>query len=261
VTSGTVRAGGAQIAWRIDGEDRLPTLILSNSLGTDRSMWQSQVNVIKRRFRILRYDTRGHGASGAGNADYGIERLGRDVLAIMDGLGIARAHFCGLSLGGMTGMWLGVNAPERIDRLVLANTAAHIGPPDLWTQRADAVQKGGMQAIVEGVLKRWFTAGFLAGNGSVVEEARRMLLATPPEGYARACRMLAAMDQRETVAGVSAPTLVIAGLQDAATPPADAKFLVEKIRHAQLVELDAAHLSNMERANEFTRAVQHFLQS
>ncbi len=257
--SGLITVDGVRLYCRIDGHAKSPHLMLSNSIGTDHSTWSEQVNILKKHFRVVSYDTRGHGASDAGDKDYGIERLGRDALGLLDALGIARAHFCGLSLGGMTGMWLGIHAPKRIDRLVLANTAAHIGPPEMWTTRAATVRKDGMQAIVEGVLKRWLTARCLAENPMVVEKARRMLLAVPPEGYARACMMLSAMDQRETVSRIAAPTLVIAGLQDAATPPADAQFLVERIRGARLVELDAAHLSNLELPQPFTAAVEAFL--
>lgn len=260
--TGFVDAEGTPLFYRFNGSPDNPVLMLSNSLGTDCSMWNAQVNVISAKYRILRYDTRGHGASSgaaAGDAGYGIDRLGRDVLALLDTLKIERVHFCGLSMGGMTGMWLGANAPQRLDRLVLANTAAWIGPPDMWASRAELVLKEGMQAIADGVMKRWFTARCLEENAAVVARGRAMLLATPPAGYVRACMMLRDMDLRPMLSRISAPALVIAGSQDAATPVVDSKFLVENIRGARMVELDAAHLSNLELPEAFSEAVQMFV--
>lgn len=258
-----VDIAGVRLAYRLDGDPNLPVLVFSNSLGTDTRMWDVQSAQLSRHFRVLRYDTRGHGQSGNGAPGFGIDTLGRDVIALMDALRIERAHFCGLSLGGMTGMWLGVNAPQRIDMLVLANTAAKVGTAEMWTTRAATVRKDGMSSIVDALLQRWFTADFLSGhearNASVLVLARQMMRSSSVDGYASACDMLAAMDQRATVARIKAPTLVIAGKQDLATPPADAQFLAAQVGHARLVELDAAHLSNLERPAEFTAEVERFL--
>ncbi|HEY6098624.1 MAG TPA: 3-oxoadipate enol-lactonase, partial [Anaeromyxobacter sp.] len=211
------------------------------------------------RFRVLRYDPRGHGASSVPARPWDVGALGRDVLGLLDALGIGEASFCGLSLGGMVGMWLGVNAPRRLRRLVLANTAAWLGPPERWDARIATVEAGGMAAVAEGVLSRWFTPAFRAARPDEVERLRGILVATPPRGYAAASAAIRDMDQRSAVAGIRAPTLVVAGASDEATPPADARFLAERIAGARLVELEAAHLSNVEAAAPFTRAVAGFL--
>jgi 3-oxoadipate enol-lactonase len=261
--SGIVDVAGVPLAYRLDGRADLPVLVFSNSLGTDCRMWNVQVGELSQHFRLLRYDTRGHGRSGSGPSVFGIDTLGRDVIALMDALDIRRALFCGLSLGGMTGMWLGVNAPQRFHKLVLANTAAKVGTAEMWTTRATTVRKDGMSSVVDALLQRWFTADFASGaaigSAPVLAMAREMMLDSSVEGYASACDMLAAMDQRASVAKIKSPTLVIAGRQDLATPPADAQFLAAQIHDARLVELDAAHLSNLERPAEFTAEVARFL--
>jgi 3-oxoadipate enol-lactonase len=254
-----IEANGVQFRYEIDGPSDGPVLMLSNSLGTDVSMWTPQMPAFSKRFRVVRYDTRGHGASAVTPGPYTIEQLARDAVALLDRLGIDRVHFCGLSMGGMIGMWLGVNAPERINKLVLCNTAARIGPPDLWNTRIENVRKGGMEAIANAVLERWFTLPFRERAASAIEPVRRTLVATPPDGYVACCAAVRDMDQREAVARVRAPTLVIAGAQDAATPPQDGRFVAERIPGAKYVELEAAHLSNIELADEFTDAVVRFL--
>ena len=178
---------------------------------------------------------------------------------LLDALKIARAHFCGLSLGGMTGMWLAVHAPERIERLVLANTTAKIGAPEAYNQRIENVRKGGMAAVADTVLERWFTAGFRARSPEPVGRLREMLIATPVEGYASCCAAVRDMDQRDAIGGIRHATLIIAGTHDAATPPADGRGMAERIRGARYVELDAAHISNVEAAERFTAEVLGFL--
>lgn len=250
---------GLRIHHELDGPAAGPVLVLSSSLGTDHRLWTPQLPALAERFRVLRYDMRGHGTSSVPPGPWDVAALGRDVLGLLDRLAIREVSFCGLSLGGMIGMWLGVNAPERIHRLVLANTAARIGPPATWDARIAAVEQGGLVAVADGVLGRWFTPGFRAAQPGEVERARGMLLATPPAGYAAACGAIRDMDQRSAVAGIRAPTLVIAGASDEATPPADGRFLAERIPGARYVELAAAHLSNVEAAEPFTRAVVRFL--
>lgn len=258
-----IDVNGTRIHYRIDGpmsgQADSPVLVLSNSLGTDLGMWDAQVSSFARQFRVLRYDSRGHGASAVTPGPYTIERLARDVVGLLDGLGIARAHFCGLSLGGMVGMWLATNAPERIGKLALCNTAALIGPPDIWNARIEAVRKGGMAAISAAVLDRWFTRPYLERATEAVERVRQTLVATPPEGYIACCAAVRDMDQRDALSRVRAPTLVIAGSGDVATPPADGRFLAERIPGARYVELDTAHLSNIEAAERFTETVSKFL--
>jgi 3-oxoadipate enol-lactonase len=244
---------------RVEGPPDAPVLVLSNSLGTDLSMWDAQMPALTARFRVLRYDTRGHGASAVTPGPYTIGELGRDVLRLLDALKIRRAHVCGLSMGGMTGMWLGVHASDRIGRMVLANTAPKIGTPEMWNQRIDNVRKGGMEAVVDTVLERWFTAGFRARAPEAVARMRAMLTATPAEGYSACCAAVRDMDQRDAIAGIRHPTLVIAGTHDAVTPPAEGRATAERIRGARYVELDAAHISNIEAADHFTAELVGFL--
>jgi len=244
---------------RVDGPADAPVLVLSNSLGTDLSMWDAQMPALAVRFRVLRYDTRGHGASPVTPGPYTIGELGRDVLRLFDALKIRRAHFCGLSMGGMIGMWLGAHAPDRIGRIVLANTAPKIGTPQMWNQRIDTVRNGGMEAIVDTLLERWFTAGFRARAPEPVARICAMLKATPVDGYIACCAAVRDMDQRETIAGIRHPTLVIAGTHDAVTPPAEGRATAERIRGARYVELDAAHLSNVEAADRFTAEIVGFI--
>ena len=244
---------------RVDGPPDAPVLVLSNSLGTDLSMWDAQMPALTARFRVLRYDTRGHGASIVTPGPYTIGELGRDVLMLLDALKIRRAHFCGLSMGGMTGMWLGVHASDRIGRMVLANTAPKIGTAEIWNQRIDNVRKGGMEAIVDTLLERWFTAGYRARAPEAVARMRAMLTTTPAEGYIACCAAVRDMDQRDAIAGIRHPTLVIAGTHDAVTPPAEGRATAERIRGARYVELNAAHISNVEAADRFTAEAVAFI--
>ncbi|MDX1654572.1 MAG: 3-oxoadipate enol-lactonase [Candidatus Competibacteraceae bacterium] len=249
-----------RLHYRFDGPEDAPPLVLCNSLGTDLGMWEPQIPAFARQFRVLRYDQRGHGASQVTSGPYRVEQLARDVLGLLDHLDIQRAQFCGLSLGGMVGQWLGIHAPQRIDRLVLANTAAHIGPAELWDKRIEAVRLGGMAAIADGVLERWFTKPFLEQPSEAIDRVRDTLLATPAQGYTACCAAVRDMDQRAVVSAIRLPTLVIAGSQDLATPPEDGRFLAGQIPGADYVELEAAHLSNIEQAEAFTEAVLSFLQ-
>ena len=234
-------------------------LLLSNSLGTDTRLWAHQLAAFGARFRVLCYDSRGHGGSDAPAGPYTIDRLGRDVVELLDALGLEKVHFCGLSQGGMVGQWLGAHAAKRIERLVLANTAAYLGPPSAWQARIDRVLEAGMSAVVEGVLERWFTPGFTARAPERVAALRAAFLATPPVGYAGCCAALRDLDLRGSAASVSAPTLIVAGASDPATPPERATELAREIPTAKVVTLEAAHLSNVEQAESFNRAVLEFL--
>ena len=252
-------AAGARLRYRIEGARGAPPLVLSNSLGTNLAMWDAQMPALVERFRVLRYDSRGHGRSDVTPGPYAIERLARDVVALLDELDIARAHFCGLSMGGMVGMWLGARAVARVDRLVLCNTAPRIGTTESWNARIDAVRKGGVEAIADAVLERWFTAGFRERNPDRVRQMREMLTATAPEGYIASCAAVRDMDQWAAVADIARPTLIVSGTHDAATPPADGCRMAQEIRGAKYVELDAAHISNVEQAERFTSEVVDFL--
>jgi 3-oxoadipate enol-lactonase len=246
---------------RIDGPADAPVLVLSNSLGTNWALWDSQMPALTARFRVLRYDTRGHGSSPVTAGTYSIAMLAHDVLVLLDALHIERAHFCGLSLGGMTGMWLGIHAAERIDRLVLANTAPRIATPAVWNARIDSVRQGGMEAIAETVLERWFTADFRARAPDAVGRVRAMLITTPPDGYVACCAAVRDADLWPGIAGIRSPTLIIAGTHDPATTAADGRQMAERIAGARLVELDAAHISNVEAADAFTAEAIAFLGS
>ncbi|MEO8345717.1 MAG: 3-oxoadipate enol-lactonase [Betaproteobacteria bacterium] len=249
----------ARFHCRIDGEAGAPALVLCNGLGTDLGMWDPQIAALANTFRVVRYDSRGHGTSSVTPGPYSIERLGRDVVGLFDALRIERAHFCGLSMGGITGMWLGIHFPQRLQRLVLANTAARIGSADTWNTRIEKVRGGGVPAISLAVVERWFTPAFLAGNAATIADMLQMMERTPAEGYIACCAAIRDMDLRDGVAAITAPTLVIAGTHDIATPVADGRFLADRIAGAQFNELDAAHISNIEAGPAFTHALLAFL--
>lgn len=250
--------GSNILHYRIDGDDALPLLVLSNGLGTDLSMWDPQIPALSREFRVLRYDTRGHGASSAPAESFSIEHLGRDVLALIDKAGVARVHFCGLSLGGMIGMWLGIHAPHRLQSLVLANTAARIGSPTMWNERIETVRSAGMKAISDAAVARWFTPDFIASHGDTVSEVKAAMERTSAEGYIRCCAAIRDTDHREAISRIPVPTLVVTGARDIATPPADGRFLAQHIAGSQSVEFDSAHLSNIESSREFNEALLSF---
>jgi 3-oxoadipate enol-lactonase len=253
--------GKGRLHYRIDGPDLAPVLVLSNSLGTTLDMWLPQLPAFIEHFRVLRYDTRGHGQSDVTPGPYTMAQLGGDVLALLDHLQIERAHFCGLSMGGMTGIWLGIHAPNRIERLVLCNTSAAIGVPEMWNARIAQVRQGGMLSVIPAVLDRWFTADFLSHAPAQVERVRAMLADTSVEGYVANCAAVRDMDQRADLNRISAPTLVIGGKHDKSTPPEHGELIAKSIPRARYAELNAAHLSNWEVAQAFTQQVQSFLLS
>jgi 3-oxoadipate enol-lactonase len=246
----------ADLHYRLEGPEAAPVLVLSSSLGTTLGMWDEQAAALGARFRLLRYDHRGHGGSPVPPGPYTIEDLGRDVLALLDRLEIERCSFCGLSLGGMVGMWLASEAPERVERLVLCCTSAALGPPEMWAKRAAAVRAGGMEAVAEAVLERWFTPAFRAERRETIEWAAKMLRNTPPEGYAGCCEAIREMDLRDRLGGIRAPTLVIAGAEDPATPVEHAERIHAAIPDARLAVIpQAAHLANVEQPEAVTREI------
>lgn len=255
-----ITGDGTSIACRITGANDAPVLILGNSLGTDMRLFDPQVEALARRFRVVRFDMRGHGRSGAPAGDYSIARLGQDVLDLADALDIERFAFAGVSLGGMVGQWLGVRAAERLRALALCNTSAFMRPPEAWQARIAAVCADGMAAMADAVGERWFTPAFRASHPDVVAHALAMLRATPASGYAGCCAAIRDMDQRGAVRAITVPVLVIAGRDDPATPLPHAGQLVHAIPNARLAVLDAAHLSNLERPAEFTQLLAGFLE-
>jgi 3-oxoadipate enol-lactonase len=252
---------GWRIAYRFDGPSDAPVLMLSNSLGTDREMWNPQIRAFSAHFRVLRYDSRGHGGSDAPPGAYSIDRLGRDAVELLDCLAIDKAHFCGLSLGGMVGQWLAVRAPERIDRLILANTSACMGPSARWQTRIEAVLKDGMQWLTDASIGRWFTPDFVQSHSDLIEPIRRMLSETNPVGYAGCCAAIRDMDMRALAPLNRLPTLVIAGDQDPATSVTDGKWLAESAADGRLAILLAAHLSNVQCPDKFAALVLDFLRA
>jgi 3-oxoadipate enol-lactonase / 4-carboxymuconolactone decarboxylase len=253
-----VRIDGARLYWRCDGSDNRPALLLGNSIGTDHVLWEPVLADLMRTFRVIRFDMRGHGASEAPAGEYSLERLARDALAVADAAGARRFHYAGISLGGMMGMWLGAHAPERIDRLVLSNTSPYFGPEG-WAARIAAVSAGGMAAVADMVMGRFFTPEFVAAGGERYATARRTLLDVDPGGYAGCCAAIRDMDLRDALGRISAPTLVIGGARDQATPPEQGRALANAIPGAVYAELVAAHLPTLEVPAAFVDAVAGFL--
>lgn len=250
---------GIRLHHRFDGPTTAPVLLLSNSLGTNLTMWDAQIPALTKRWRVLRYDSRGHGRSDAPAGPYTIDRLGRDAVGLLDALGLGRIDLCGLSKGGMVGMWLGINAPARIGRLALTNTAAYLGPPETWEARMALVSAQGMAGVAQGVIERWFTPGFRAREPAAVDRVRAMLLATEPRGYLGCCAAIRDLDLRTGLGRITAPVLVIGGSVDPSTPPAKSEEIAAAIPGARLVMLEAAHLSNIEQAEAYTAALLDFL--
>ena len=256
-----VQLKDARIHYDLAGPTNAPVLVFSNSLGEDLSMWDPQVPVFQKAYRVLRYDTRGHGQSSVTPGPYTIEQLARDVLALLDKLAFERVHFCGLSMGGQTGIWLALNAAARLHKLVLCNTAAKIGTPEMWNPRIETVRNNGMKSISKAVLERWFSTEYRTKSPDAVSTTQRTLESANPDGYIANCAAVRDFDARETVAAIHVPTLVISGTHDAATTPADGRYLAEHIAGARYAELNAAHLSNIEDRDRFNLEVSTFLLS
>jgi 3-oxoadipate enol-lactonase/4-carboxymuconolactone decarboxylase len=254
-----VSIDNTRVFYRLEGLDNQPVLVLSHSLGCDHGQWDMQTRDLLPHFRILRYDTRGHGASDVTPGDYSIELLGRDVMAIADALGIDKFAFCGLSMGGMIGQWLAASAPERLTHLVLANTSPRMDSHAMETRRT-AVLEGGMASVVDAVMGRFFMPETLARQDADVASARRTLLNTDPRGYAGCCAAIRDMDQTGLVAQIRVPTLIIVGDRDVSTPwSGHGEVLARAIANARVVHLPTAHLSNLERPRSFSSALTDFL--
>jgi 3-oxoadipate enol-lactonase len=254
-----IDASGCKINVEINGPESAPALVLSNSLGTNLHMWNEQAKALSQTYRVIRYDQRGHGKSGAPKGPYTIDRLGQDVLAILDHLKIAKANFCGLSMGGTTGMWLARMAPNRFHKIVLANTGARIGTQEIWNARIASVLSKGMKSVVDATLERWLSKGFREKEPQAVAKIRDMLLTTPAHGYAGCSAAIRDADQRWGIGSVKLPTMVIIGTLDPATPPAGGEFIADHIKGAKRAHIEAAHLSNLEKGEQFTSTVKHFL--
>jgi 3-oxoadipate enol-lactonase len=244
----------------LEGDPAAPVLVLSNSLGTTLELWEANLAALTERYRVLRYDVRGHGLSPVVPGPYRVEDIAGDVLELLDELGLERIAFCGISIGGAVGMWLGANVPERIDRLVVMSSSARFGPAETWLERARTVRTHGVASISEAVVGRWFTPAFAAARPDVRDTFLRMLESTPPEGYAASCEAVAAWDFRERLGEVAVPTLVLAAVDDPATPPEHAELIASGIPGAELAVVEcAAHLLNVEQPGEFLRHVMSHL--
>jgi 3-oxoadipate enol-lactonase len=241
---------------RFDGPDDAPVLVLGSSLGTTGAMWDAQVPAFSQHFRMLRFDTRGHGGSPAPSGDSRMDELGADVLALLDRVGVERASFCGLSIGGMIGMWVASEAPQRIERLVLCCTVPFFPPPELWNERIDAVHAHGIEPMVDPAIERWLPADVRRERPEVEEHLRSMIASTPPNGYAGCCAAIRDMDLRPRLARIEAPTLVVAGSDDPSTPKENVRPIADAVAGARYVEIEgAAHIANVAQPEAFDAAV------
>jgi 3-oxoadipate enol-lactonase len=251
-----ISIGGLEFNAIVEGSENKPALMLSNPLGTNLHIWDPQLSALLDHFRIVRYDSRGHGDTPASRGPYSIEELGRDALAILDALGIEKAHWLGLSMGSVVGLWLLINAPRRIGWAVLAGTAAQMPGPEMWNSRIQSARESGME---NAAAERWFTKQFSDAEPGKVERVKAMVRATSVEGYVASCAALRDIDLREAVRGITNRVLIIAGRHDMSTPPGMGALAASAIPGAQIVTLDAPHLSNIEDAANFNKAVLDFL--
>jgi 3-oxoadipate enol-lactonase len=256
-----IQSQGCPINVEVAGAAEAPVLMMCNSLGTDLHMWDAQADAFTRHFRLVRYDRRGHGKSGAPKGPYTMEMLGRDALAVMDGLGIATVNWCGLSMGGMVGQWVGAHAPERIGKLILSNTHSYYPDKAMWEDRMQAVREKGLAPSAQPTMERWFTKEFRERAPDQIARMKDMFLATSVDGFLGCCAAIRDMDMRDAHARITAPTLVIVGAKDAATPPAAGEEIQSRIKGARLVTLDAAHISNVEQPQAYIDTVLGFLKA
>jgi 3-oxoadipate enol-lactonase len=256
-----LHSNNTQIHYQLDGAPTRPALLFSNSLGTDVSMWDAQVGALADDFHVIRYDTRGHGKSSRDGSAFGLDSLGLDVLALMDHLSIPQVHFCGISMGGLIGQWLGVHAGHRLSKLMIANTAAKIGTEEGWGSRVNTIFESGMDLIADGAASRWFTSSFVSKHPVDVARMVSVLRQTNPKMYTYCCQALGSTDLRTSVRTIATPTLVIAGEFDPVTTVDDAEFLRNEITGSHMFTLPASHLSNIEAQHKFTETIRKFLGS
>ena len=255
-----IHANGIQLHYELSGRADAPVVMLSNSLGTRLEMWDPQMQALTERYRVLRYDSRGHGRSDAPDGPYTIDLLADDALGLLDALDIEQVHFCGLSKGGMVGQVLGARHGDRLISLALCSTSCHMPARELWEERIRVARKDGMAALADGVVERWFTEAFRREPSIAVDRVRQMILDTPAHGYAACCAAIRDMDLRELIRDIRLPTLVIVGDKDPATPPKMAEEIRSRIPGARLeVVPDAAHLLNIEQDVVFDAALTSLL--
>lgn len=250
---------GCPIHVEVEGREEAPALMLSNSLGTDLHMWDDQAGEFAKHFRLIRYDRRGHGRSGSPPGPYSFERFGRDILAIIDALGIEKVNWCGLSMGGMDGQWLGAHTPTRVDKLILSNTNFYYAEKGPWADRIKFVRNNGLEKLIDPNMERWFTKEFRERSPKTIEHMGRMFLASNKEGYVACCEAIRDMDFRASNPTITNPVLVIVGAKDPATPPEAGQAIQQQIKDAKLASLDAAHISNIEQPKAYIDTVLNFL--
>ncbi len=258
----TLARGDSSLHYIVSGRRHGPAVLLVHALGTSLDVWAPQLETLNRRFRVIRLDLRGHGRSGAlagAPRPCTMADLADDAIAVLDATGVVRAHWCGLSIGGMIAMWAAAAAPQRVGKLVLAATTAHFPPPEAWQERIDTALRDGLSGLAAGAAERWFTAEFRQREPEVVQRTVEAFARTSVGGYVECCAAIRDMDQRDRIAQIHAPTLVVAGASDPATTVQHAQFLVEQIPGADLRVLDAAHLCNVEQPVEFGDALVEFL--
>jgi 3-oxoadipate enol-lactonase len=257
-----INANGISMHYTLNGPPSAPVVTLSHSLATHLGMWEPQVTVLATRFRVLRYDTRGHGETDAPAGAYSLDLLAEDAKALLSVLGIERTHFCGLSMGGMIGQVLALKYPEVLRSLILCDTSSRI-PPEakpMWDDRIRIAEAQGMEPHVEPTIGRWFTAPFVTRRANVIDPVRDMIRQTRPQGYIGCCHAIKALDLTEQLHAVTTPTLIVVGEDDAGTPVAASRAIHERIKGSELVILkSASHLSNIEQADAFNAAVTTFL--
>jgi 3-oxoadipate enol-lactonase len=258
-TSFVTVSDGSRIAYRFDGSTDRPVLLLSNSIGTTLHMWDLQISALIKHYRVLRYDSRGHGASDVPEGEYSLDRLGADVIDLLNNLEIKQVDFCGLSLGGIVGQWLAFRAPDRINRLVLCNTSAYLGPSDQWTENISTVLRDDIERNAATFLGNWFLAQMISRNGPAVQQVRAMLMAMNPQGFAGSFAAVRDMDMRHSDTLISCQTLVIAGQFDTVTLASHSELIAQAIPGAKLVVLPAVHLTNIELPTEFICVLFEFL--
>ena len=251
-------AGDSRLHIQVDGEQAAPPLLLLHPLGATRELWSTQVEQWAQQFHVIRYDMRGHGQSAIPPGEYSLSDLGNDAVRVLDAVGVEKAYVCGISIGGLTTMWLGVNRPERLTGAVIANTAAKVGTPERWLERIAKVRADGMTAIADLAMTTWFTASFRGRHPDVVARFHRMIAASSPDGYIGCCAALRDADMREDLTRFAVPALVIAGDGDVTSPVSDAVFAASKIPVATQVTLPGAHITSVESAGEFSREAERF---
>ncbi len=252
---------GIILNYRLDGPEQGPVIMFSNSLGSDLTMWDSQISAfVDAGYRLLRFDTRGHGKSSVPPGPYSIEAISEDAVGLMDILGLKQVHFCGLSMGGMIGQYLGAKHPERFISLALCSTTAHMPPRELWDERIQTARSKGMTALAGGTIDRWFTKSGQKNLPTLVEKIRNMILNTPVEGFCACCAAIQNMDLRDKVRTISVPTLIVAGEHDPSIPASGPGSIHELLPAAKRKVIpDAAHLVNAEQAEVFNRTLLEFL--